>query len=125
MDLYRSNTLDRTIGTTPNTRSYSWTIPTDVTKSSDYTIRLFDTSNPVNTTVTSGIFTLKSKGGGGGGGKKWLFIGGGALAAGAVVAVLAGGNGNGATDLPRPPLAPDGTSAFQLGGLIAIIIGKR
>ena len=32
MDLYRSNTLDRTIGTTPNTRSYSWTIPTDVSK---------------------------------------------------------------------------------------------
>ena len=115
IDLYRSTTLDRTIGTTGNSRSFSWTVPQDITTGSDYSIRLFDTANPGNTSVSSGVFTLRAKGGGGGGGgKKWLFIGGGALVAGGVAALLLSGKDD-PQPLPEPPMTPnDAAGVFGL-----------
>lgn len=127
LELYRLSTLSRSIGSTSNTKSFNWTVPADVTKGTDYNIRMFDTSDPVNTTITSASFRIKGKGGAG----KYILIG--ALVAGGVGAALAlsgGDGGNGGTTppvietnpLPVPP-DPSGGFARKIPALLSIRLG--
>ena len=127
LELYKLSTLSRSIGTTSNTKLYNWTVPGDVTKGTDYNIRMFDTSDPVNTTITSASFRIKGKGGAG----KFVLIG--VLVAGGVGAALALSGGDdvvGTTlppvietnPLPEPP-DPSGGLARLLPALFSIRIG--
>ena len=123
VELLKTNTLSRSIGTTSNTGMYSWTVPKDLTKGTDYQIKMYDIQDRMNTEVTSGIFQVKGKGGT----AKILIP---ALAVGAVVGVLValgGGDDGGGTgpttppnnDLPAPP-NPDGGSARIKPGMTII-----
>jgi len=132
LELYKSNSLSRSIGTTQNNKQYNWTVPSDLSKGADYSVRMFDTSDPSNTRTSSPGFTIKGAGGGGG---KIALIGLGVAAVGVGVAVLAGGGDDttppttgGPTTptsdpLPEPP-DPSGGIIKKLGrALVSISFG--
>ena len=109
VELMKGNTTYRNIGSTANTNLFNYTIPKDVSKGSDFQIKLYDVSNRSGTEVTSSMFTIKGKGGP----AKFLIP---LLAVGAGVGLyMAGvfdnGNGNGNGDepkiLPEAPNPPD------------------
>lgn len=128
IELMKTNTLSRSIGSSSNTGLYNWTIPKDLEKGSDYQIKMYDINNRSTTEITSSNFAVKSSGGA----KKILIP---VLAVGATAGILCAVkvicpdktvNGDD-TDLPVPP-NPDGFvgAAGMKSGmpLIAIMIGN-
>jgi hypothetical protein len=128
IELMKGNTLSNSIGTSSNTQSYNWTIPKDITKGSDYQIKMYDIQDRASTEITSGNFIVKSAGGA----KKIIIP---VLAVGATAGILCAvkvicpDNPEDPvnTDLPVPP-NPDGmvgAARFKSGmPLIAILIGN-
>lgn len=121
LDLLKTNTLSKSIGTTSNSGSYNWSVPKDVSKGGDYQIKMYDINDRANTEITSSMFQIKGKGGA----AKILIP---VLAAGAVVGVLlalSGGEedpqGPGTTDnndLPSPPDPNGGSARIKTGATI-------
>jgi len=61
LDLHQNGLRLRSVGNNvPNTGSYSWSLPKDMEKGKNYTIRFSDPGNP-SKSVMSGQFTIGSK----------------------------------------------------------------
>ena len=111
IELMKTNTLNRSIGSTANNGMYNWSIPKDVAKGADYQIKMYDVRDRVNTEILSSNFGIKGKGGAG----KFL-IPLAAVGAGAgIYMALQGGEDDTPlpivddnVDLPSPP-DPDGS----------------
>jgi hypothetical protein len=59
IDLYRSGTFDSAItASTPNNGSYSWTVASNATGASDYTVVVTDTSNASVNDASNATFTI-------------------------------------------------------------------
>ena len=62
LELLKSNSLSRTIGTTANTGLYTWPIPKDLEKGSDFSLKMYDPSDRANTEIVSSNFVIKGAG---------------------------------------------------------------
>lgn len=92
LDLIKSGVVVNQVGTTTDPSKYTWSVPADVDKGSDYQIRLTSGTR----TTTSGTFSVKSK-------IKpiWYLVPAGVVVVGVVVAVIAGKDKS--DELPSPP----------------------
>jgi hypothetical protein len=97
LELIKSGVVVNQVGTTTDPARYTWTVPVDVDKASDYQIRLTAGTR----TTTSGSFSIKQKL------KPWMYIVPVVVVTGVVVFLLVkpkkSGNDN---DLPTPPEPP-------------------
>jgi len=62
IDLYKSGTYNREIkDSTPSNGSYSWSIPTDLTESSNYKVKIISTSNSSVNDQSNNYFTIEEE----------------------------------------------------------------
>ncbi|MEI9920291.1 MAG: Ser-Thr-rich GPI-anchored membrane family protein [Bacteroidota bacterium] len=94
LDLVKAGVVVNQIGTTTDPYKYTWTVPADAEKGSDYQVRLTSGAR----TATSNPFSVKSKT------KALVYIIPAAVVVGVVAFVATkGGGGGGSKDLPTPP----------------------
>jgi len=93
IELVRNGVAVNQVGTTSDPSKYSWTVPLDVEKGSDYQMRVTAGSR----TATSGSFAVKSKS------KAWMYIVPAVVVTGVVVFLVTKPKSSGAKDLPTPP----------------------
>jgi hypothetical protein len=94
IELVRNGVAVNQVGTTSDPYKYSWSVPLDVEKGSDYQVRITAGSR----TATSGSFAVKSKS------KAWMYIVPAVVVTGVVVfLVTKPKSGGGSKDLPTPP----------------------
>lgn len=92
LDLIKGGVVVNQVGTTSDPSKYTWSVPVDVEKSSDYQIRI----TAGGRTANSSSFAIKPKS------KMWMYIVPAVVVVG-VVAVLASKKDGGAKELPTPP----------------------
>jgi hypothetical protein len=98
LELIKSGVVVNQIGTTSDQFKYTWTVPIDVDKASDYQVRLTAGTRTTN----SGSFAIKPKS------KAWMYIVPAVVVTGVVVFLVtkpkksSGGTDN-ENDLPLPP----------------------
>ena len=94
LELIKSGVVVNQVGNTSDPSKYTWTVPADIEKASDYQIRL----TAGNRTATSGSFPIKAKT------KPIFYIIPAAVVVGLVVILATkGGGGKKSKDLPSPP----------------------
>jgi len=100
IELMKTNTLNRSIGSSANNGMYNWSIPKDVAKGTDYQIKMYDVSDRANTEIMSSNFGIKGKGGAG----KFLIP---LAVAGAGAGVFLALQGGGEDPVVKPPVDND------------------
>ena len=92
IELIRGGNIVSQITNGTSNQRYSWTIPKDLEKATDYQVRLTGTSG----SATSGTFAIKKK-------TSFLVFALPVAVAGGAAALLAGGGGGDDKNLPEPP----------------------
>lgn len=93
LDLIKSGVVVNQVGNTSDPSQYTWSVPIDVEKGSDYQIRLTAGSR----TTTSGSFSIKPKS------KAWMYIVPAVVVTGVVVFLVTKPKKSDNKDLPSPP----------------------
>ncbi len=93
IDLLRNGVVVNQVGNTTNPSIYTWSVPTDVEKGSDYSLRI----TAGNRTASSGSFPVKNKI------KVWMIAVPAVVVVGVVVLLSSGKSKDKEKDLPTPP----------------------
>lgn len=94
LELIKAGVVVNQIGSSNDPSKYTWTVPIDVDKATDYQIRLTSGAR----TTTSGPFSIKAKS------KAWMYIVPAVVVTGVVVfLVTKPKNSDGSKELPTPP----------------------